>query len=64
VQIATLDLGLVNHTAVTGRQFLDRLLEGARSTPGAQSVALTHDPTRAAAWGLGGIQVEGRRRRS
>ena len=61
VQVATLDLNLVNHTAVSGRQFLDRLLERARSTPGVQGVALARMiPLDGGGMGLGRIDVDGR----
>lgn len=60
VQIATLDLSLVNHTAASGRQFLDRLLEGARSIPGAQGVAVARMiPLDGGGMGLGRIDVDG-----
>ena len=41
VQVTTLDLRLVNHTSVTGRQFVDRLMAGASALPGAERVAMT-----------------------
>jgi predicted permease len=61
VNIAMLDLNLVNHTAVSGAQFLDRLVERARSLPGAQNVALARMiPLDGGGMGLGPIQVDGR----
>lgn len=61
VSIAMLDLNLVNHTEVTGAQFLDRLVERTRSTPGVQHVALARMiPLDGGGMGLGRIDVDGR----
>jgi predicted permease len=61
IHVATLDLGLVNHTAETGRQFVDRLLAGAGALPGVQSVAMSRViPLEGTSMGLGGVVVDGR----
>jgi predicted permease len=61
VQVATLDLGLANHDSLTGRQFADRLVEGARAIPGVETAALSRMlPLDGGGLGLGGIEVPGR----
>ena len=61
VHVATLDFGLVNHTAETGRQFGDRLVQGTASLPGVESVALARMiPLQDGGMGLGDIVVDGR----
>ncbi|HEX6315321.1 MAG TPA: ABC transporter permease, partial [Gemmatimonadaceae bacterium] len=61
VHVASLDLGLVNHTAETGRAFGDRLLTAAAALPGVESVALSRKiPLDGSTMGLGGVLVEGR----
>ena len=60
VHVATLDLGMVNHTPETGRQFADRLLAGAGALPGVESVALSRAiPLGGSGMGLGAIIVDG-----
>ena len=61
VHVATVDLGLTNHTRETGTQFADRMLAGAAALPGVQAVALSRMiPLQGGSMGLGGVLVEGR----
>jgi predicted permease len=60
IHVAALDLTLVNHTSETGLQFVDRLLAGAASIPGIQSVAMSRMiPLDGGKMGLGGVVVDG-----
>jgi predicted permease len=61
VHVSTLDFGLVNHTPETGRQFGDRLMQGAAAVPGVESVALVRMiPLQDGGMGLGPVLVDGR----
>ena len=61
VHVATLDLGLVNHTSETGVAFVDRLLSSTAALPGVESVAMSRMiPLDGGSMGLGGVVVEGR----
>jgi predicted permease len=61
IHVASLDLGLVNHTAETGTAFGDRLLATAAALPGVESVALSRQiPLDGSSMGLGGVVVDGR----
>jgi predicted permease len=60
VHVATVDLGLVNHTAETGRQFVDRLMSGAAALPGVEGVAMSRMvPLDGGGMGLGDLIVDG-----
>jgi predicted permease len=60
VHVAALDFTLVNHTPETGQQFVDRLLAGAASLPGVQSVSMSRMvPLDGGKMGLGGVIVDG-----
>jgi predicted permease len=61
VHVASLDLGLVNHTSQTGHAFGDLLLAGATALPGVESAALSRMiPLDGSSMGLGGVVVDGR----
>ena len=61
IHVATLDLGLVNHTDETGRAFIDRLVSAAASLPGVESVAMSRQiPLEGGGMSLGEILVDGR----
>jgi predicted permease len=56
-----MDFSLVNHTAVTGVQFADRVLATAATLPGVESAALSRMiPLDGSSMGLGGFVVDGR----
>jgi predicted permease len=61
IHVASMDLGLVNHTSETGIQFGDRLLAATAALPGVESAALSRMiPLEGSSMGLGGVVVDGR----